>query len=80
LAWGRRQHQSRTKDPRRPRKIHVQLIDEPTYRILAVAARLEELRINRRLAHLGLTQGSLEALESVADLEPAKVSDLEVLM
>ncbi|MHA7223302.1 MarR family winged helix-turn-helix transcriptional regulator [Arthrobacter sp. RHLT1-20] len=52
----------------------------PTYRILGVTARLEELKINRRLAHLHLTQGSLEALESVADLEPATISDLAVLM
>lgn len=52
----------------------------PTYRILGVAARLDELRINRRLAHLGLTKGALDALESVADLEPAKVSDLAALM
>jgi DNA-binding MarR family transcriptional regulator len=52
----------------------------PTYRILGVTARLEELRINRTLAHLHLTQGALEALESVADLEPAKISDLAVLM
>lgn len=52
----------------------------PTHRILGATARLEELRINRRLAHLHLTQGSLEALESVADLEPAKISDLAALM
>ena len=52
----------------------------PTYRILGVAARLDELRINRRLAHLGLTKGALDALESVADLEPANVSDLAALM
>jgi DNA-binding MarR family transcriptional regulator len=52
----------------------------PTYRILSATARLEELRINRRLAHLHLTQGALEALESVADLEPARISDLAALM
>lgn len=52
----------------------------PTYRILCVTARLEELRINRRLGHLQLTQGSLEALESVADLGTATISDLAALM
>lgn len=52
----------------------------PTYRILSVAARLDELRINRRLSHLGLTKGALNAPESVADLEPAKVSDVAALM
>jgi DNA-binding MarR family transcriptional regulator len=51
-----------------------------THRILGVAARLDELRINRMLAHLSLTKGALDALESVADLEPAKVSDLAALM
>lgn len=52
----------------------------PTYRLLGIAARLDERRINRRLTHLGLTKGSLDALESIAELEPAKVSDLATLL
>lgn len=52
----------------------------PTYRILCVTARLEELRINRRLGHLHQTMGSLEALESVANLGTATTSDLAALM
>ncbi|MBT2549419.1 MarR family winged helix-turn-helix transcriptional regulator [Arthrobacter sp. ISL-65] len=52
----------------------------PTHRLLSIAARLDELRINRNLTHLGLTKGSLDVLESVADLEPVTVSDLATLL
>ncbi|MGN7251680.1 MULTISPECIES: MarR family winged helix-turn-helix transcriptional regulator [unclassified Arthrobacter] len=52
----------------------------PTHRLLSIAARLDELRINRNLTHLGLTKGSLDVLESVAELEPVTVSDLAALL
>ncbi|MDQ1059991.1 DNA-binding MarR family transcriptional regulator [Arthrobacter globiformis] len=52
----------------------------PTHRLLSIAARLNELRINRNLMHLGLTKGSLDVLESVAELEPVTVSDLATLL
>jgi DNA-binding MarR family transcriptional regulator len=52
----------------------------PTHRLLSIAARLDELRINRNLTHLGLTKGSLDVLEAVADLEPVSVSDLAALL
>jgi DNA-binding MarR family transcriptional regulator len=52
----------------------------PTHRLLSIAARLDELRINRNLTHLGLTKGSLDVLESVAELEPVTVSDLATLL
>jgi DNA-binding MarR family transcriptional regulator len=52
----------------------------PTCRLLGIAARLDERRINRRLTGLGLTKGSLEALESIAELQPAKVSDIAALL
>lgn len=49
-------------------------------RPVLVRDRASRLPINRRLAHLHLTKGTLEALESVADLEPARGSDLAALM
>jgi hypothetical protein len=52
----------------------------PTHRLLSIAARLDELRINRNLTHRGLTKGSLDLLESVAELEPLTVSDLATLL
>lgn len=48
----------------------------PTYRLLGMAARLDERRINRKLTHLGLTKGSLDELDSIAEREPAKATDL----
>jgi DNA-binding MarR family transcriptional regulator len=41
-----------------------------------MAARLDERRINRTITHLGLTKGSLEALETIAELNTARASDL----
>ncbi|WP_373462222.1 MULTISPECIES: MarR family transcriptional regulator [Micrococcaceae] len=47
-----------------------------THRLVSIAARLYERRLNRRLARLGLTTGSLDALDAAASLEPATASDL----
>lgn len=52
----------------------------PTHRLLSIAARLDELRINRNLTQLGLTKASLDIMESVAELEPVTVSDLAALL
>lgn len=52
----------------------------PTCRLLGIAARLDERRINRRLTGLGLTKGSFEALESIAEHQPARVSDIAALL
>lgn len=51
-----------------------------TYRLVSVAARLNDRRLNRRLARLGLTTGSLDALETAAELEPTTVTDLAELL
>ncbi|WP_146069273.1 MarR family transcriptional regulator [Arthrobacter sp. ZGTC412] len=51
-----------------------------TYRLISVAARLNERRLNRRLARLGLTTGSLDALETAAELEPTTATDLAVTL
>lgn len=48
----------------------------PTARLLGMAARLDERRINRTITHLGLTKGSLEALETIAELHTARSSEL----
>ncbi|WP_458782201.1 MarR family winged helix-turn-helix transcriptional regulator [Arthrobacter sp. D3-16] len=47
-----------------------------THRLLSIATRLNELRLNRRLAKLGLTTSALDALETAAALEPTTVTDL----
>lgn len=52
----------------------------PTGRLLGMAARLDERRINRTISHLGLTKGSLEALETIAELHATKASDLAALL
>jgi DNA-binding MarR family transcriptional regulator len=52
----------------------------PTCRLLGMAARLDERRINRTIGHLGLTKGSLEALETIAQLHATKASDLAALL
>ena len=52
----------------------------PTVRLLGMAARLDERRINRTITHLGLTKGSLEALETIAELHTAKASELAALL
>ena len=52
----------------------------PTVRLLGLAARLDERRINRTIAHLGLTKGSLEALETIAELHTVKSSELAALL
>lgn len=52
----------------------------PTCRLLGMAARLDERRINRTIGHLGLTKGSLEALETIAELRATKASDLAALL
>ncbi|QSZ51301.1 MarR family transcriptional regulator [Arthrobacter sp. D5-1] len=51
-----------------------------TYRLVSVAARLNERRLNRRLARLGLTTGSLDALETAAELEPTTAADLAAIL
>lgn len=51
-----------------------------TYRLVSVAARLNERRLNRRLAGLGLTTGSLDALDTAAELEPTTVTDLAAIL
>lgn len=51
-----------------------------THRLVSVAARLNERRLNRRLARLGLTTGSLDVLETAAALEPATASGLADLL
>jgi DNA-binding MarR family transcriptional regulator len=45
-----------------------------------MAARLDERRINRTITHLGLTKGSLEALETISELHSAKASDLAAVL
>ena len=52
----------------------------PTVRLVGMAARLDERRINRTITHLGLTKGSLEALETIAELHTAKSSELAALL
>ena len=52
----------------------------PTARLFGMAARLDERRINRTITHLGLTKGSLEALETIAELHTAKSSELAALL
>ena len=52
----------------------------PTRRLVGMAARLDERRINRTIAHLGLTKGSLETLETIAELRTAKSSELAALL
>jgi DNA-binding MarR family transcriptional regulator len=47
---------------------------------VTIAARLNERRLNRRLARLGLTTSALDALESAAELEPTTVTDLAALL
>lgn len=54
--------------------------DLPTCQLLGMAARLDERRINRTISHLGLTKGSLEALETIAELQATKASDLAALL
>jgi DNA-binding MarR family transcriptional regulator len=51
-----------------------------THRLLGMAARLDKRQINRSLTPLGLTQGALDALASVAENEPVTVSDLAPLL
>ena len=51
-----------------------------TYRLVGVAARLAERQLNRQLACLKLTKGALDALEAVAELEPATASDVADLL
>jgi DNA-binding MarR family transcriptional regulator len=51
-----------------------------THRLLGIVARLTERRLNRQLARLRLTKGGLEALEAVAELEPATASDVADLL
>lgn len=51
-----------------------------TYRLVTIAARLNERRLNRRLARLGLTTSALDALESAAEREPTTVTDLAALL
>lgn len=51
-----------------------------THRLVTIAARLNERRLNRRLARLGLTTSALDALESAAELEPTTVTDLAALL
>lgn len=52
----------------------------PTVRLVGMAARLDERRINRAITHLGLTKGSLEALETIAELHTARSSELAALL
>jgi DNA-binding MarR family transcriptional regulator len=47
-----------------------------THQLVSIAARLNERRLNRRLAKLKLTTGALDALETVAAREPTTVTDL----
>lgn len=54
--------------------------DWPIHRLLSIAARLDERWINRNLSQLGLTKSALDVLEAVAELEPAKISDLASLL
>jgi len=51
-----------------------------THRLVSIVARLTERRLNRQLARLKLTQGALDALEAVAELEPATASDVAELL
>jgi len=51
-----------------------------THRLVTIAARLSERRLNRRLARLGLTISALDALETAAELEPTTVTELSALL
>ncbi|MDP9998397.1 MarR family winged helix-turn-helix transcriptional regulator [Pseudarthrobacter sulfonivorans] len=51
-----------------------------THRLVSIAARLTERRLNRQLARLKLTTGALDALEAVAELQPATTTDLAALL
>jgi DNA-binding MarR family transcriptional regulator len=51
-----------------------------THRLVSIAARLSERRLNRQLARLKLTKAALDALEAVAELEPTTASDVAELL
>jgi DNA-binding MarR family transcriptional regulator len=59
---------------------HAELDGWPAVRLVGMAARLDERRINRTITHLGLTKGALEALETIAELHTAKASELAALL
>jgi DNA-binding MarR family transcriptional regulator len=51
-----------------------------THKLVSIAARLDERRLNRRLAKLGLTTGSLDALETTAELESTTATGLAEML
>ena len=51
-----------------------------THQLVSIAARLNERRLNRRLAKLKLTTGALDALEAAAAREPATATDLAAML
>ncbi|WP_164200244.1 MarR family transcriptional regulator [[Micrococcus luteus] ATCC 49442] len=51
-----------------------------THRLVTIAARLNERRLNRQLSQLGLTLSALDALETAAEREPTTVTDLAALL
>lgn len=51
-----------------------------THRLVSIAARLYERQLNRRLARLKLTTSALDALEAVAELEPATATDVAAML
>ena len=51
-----------------------------THRLVSIAARLTERRLNRQLARLKLTKGGLDALEAVAELQPATATDVASML
>jgi DNA-binding MarR family transcriptional regulator len=51
-----------------------------THRLVSVAARITERRLNRQLSRLKLTNSALDALEAVAELEPTTASDIAELL
>jgi DNA-binding MarR family transcriptional regulator len=81
-----RRHPDPDQRPLRGRPRHMASLPSPvpdqwaTHRLVTIAARLNERRLNRRLAQLGLTTSALDALESAAELEPTTVTDLAALL
>lgn len=51
-----------------------------THRLVSIAARLQERRLNQRLVRYKLTISALDAMEAVAELQPATASDVAAVL
>lgn len=50
------------------------------HRLVSVAARLHERRLNQRLAKYKLTTSALDAMEAIAELQPARATDVAAML